>query len=59
MCGSWDENGKTINIEVTCGGVGKGKSRKTKIMSKNKRQRSDRARKSTMHKLIKRYLGIS
>ena len=40
-------NGKTINIEVTCGGGGKGKSRKTKIMSKNKRQRSDRARKST------------
>ena len=40
-------NGKTINIEVTCGGGGKGESRRTKIMSRNKRQRSGRAMKST------------
>lgn len=39
-------SGRTINIEVTCGGGGKGADRKAKIVSKNKRQRVIRARKS-------------
>ena len=39
-------NGKTINIEVTCGGGGKGEARKEKITSKNRRQRVSKARKS-------------
>ncbi len=38
--------GKCINIEVTCGGGGKGDQRKTKIESKNRRQRIARAKKS-------------
>ena len=39
-------NGKTINIEVTCGGGGASVKRKTKILNKNRRQRIKKARKS-------------
>ena len=39
-------NGKTINIEVTCGGGGASVKRKTKILNKNRRQRIAKARKS-------------
>lgn len=37
-------NGKTINIEVTCGGGGASVKRKTKIINKNRKQRIARAR---------------
>ncbi len=38
--------GKFVNIEVTCGGGGKGDQRKAKIEKKNRRQRIARAKKS-------------
>jgi len=40
-------NGKTINIEVTCGGGGCGQGRRQKISSRIQQQRRDKARKTT------------
>lgn len=39
-------NGKTINVEVTCGGGGSSQRRKSKILDKNHHQRIAKARKS-------------